>query len=167
MPLDIKWFLGYNFIHVYFNTNSNEKVGLNTILTNQFQMHLFLTFIIRKFLNFCSWFTINPIEGSIVSKWSLSKFWIYFLVFLWKTVFFLNWYFLSTFFVYFTMFSSESGKHMFRLSTNKCYNELIKSIEQILNVTFKYKPKRNARLLRHYKMTYFHLECQNLIKNIK
>ncbi len=36
-----------------------------------------------------------------------------------------------------------------------------------LNVLFKYKPKKNARLLKHYKMTYFHLECQNPIKNIK
>jgi hypothetical protein len=30
---------------------------------------------------------------------------------------------------------------MFKLSTNKCYNDWIKSIEQILNVLFKYKPK--------------------------
>jgi hypothetical protein len=30
---------------------------------------------------------------------------------------------------------------MFRLSTNKCYNDWFKSIEQILNFLFKYKPK--------------------------
>jgi hypothetical protein len=35
---------------------------------------------------------------------------------------------------------------MFKVSTNKCYNEWFKSIEQILNVIFKYKQKRNARL---------------------
>ncbi len=28
---------------------------------------------------------------------------------------------------------------MFKLSTNKWYNELFKSMEQILNVSFKYK----------------------------
>jgi len=56
---------------------------------------------------------------------------------------------------------------MFTLSTNKCYNEWLKSIEQISDVMFKYKPKRNARLLRHSKITYFHLENQNPIKNIK
>jgi hypothetical protein len=39
-----------------------------------------------------------------------------------------------------------------------------KSIEQILNVIFMYKPKKNARLFIHSKMTYFHLECQNPIK---
>ncbi len=55
---------------------------------------------------------------------------------------------------------------MFMFSTNKCYNEWFKSIEQILNVMFKYKPKIDASF-RHSKMTYFHLECQNLIKNIK
>jgi len=46
-------------------------------------------------------------------------------------------------------------------------NEYFKSIKQILNVSFKYKPKRNARLLIHSKMTYFHLDCQNPIKNIE
>ncbi len=56
---------------------------------------------------------------------------------------------------------------MSRFSTNKCYNELFKSIEQLLNVLFKYQPKRNARLCKHFRMTYFHLECQNPIKNIK
>ncbi len=35
---------------------------------------------------------------------------------------------------------------MFKLSTNKCYNEWFKSIEQILNVLFKRNPKRNAKL---------------------
>ncbi len=53
---------------------------------------------------------------------------------------------------------------MCKLSTNKCYNELFKSTEQNLNVLFKYKPKRNARLLIYSRMTYFHLECQNPIK---
>ncbi len=41
---------------------------------------------------------------------------------------------------------------------------MIKSIEQILNVMFKYKPKRNVGLLRQSIITYFHLDCQNLIK---
>ncbi len=41
----------------------NEKVGLNTILTSQFQTYLFRTFIIPKKFKFCSCFTINPIEG--------------------------------------------------------------------------------------------------------
>jgi hypothetical protein len=43
------WFLCYNFINVYFIKFFNEKVGLNTILTNQFQIYLFSTFIISKF----------------------------------------------------------------------------------------------------------------------
>jgi len=47
------------------------------------------------------------------------------------------------------------------------YNELFKSIEQILNVMFKYTPKRNVGLLKHSKMAYFHLECQNPIKKVK
>ncbi len=54
---------------------------------------------------------------------------------------------------------------MFRFSTNMCYSEWFQSIEQILNVLFNYKPKRYVGLLRHLRMTYFHLECQNLIKN--
>jgi hypothetical protein len=49
-------------------------------------------------LKFCSWFTINPIEDSIVSKWNLNKIWIYFFVFLWKIAFFLTWYFYNNFF---------------------------------------------------------------------
>jgi hypothetical protein len=56
------------FIYVYFIKFSNEIVGLNTILTSQFQMYLFLIFIIPKILKICSWFKINPIEGSIVLK---------------------------------------------------------------------------------------------------
>ncbi len=56
---------------------------------------------------------------------------------------------------------------MFRLSTNKCYNDQFKSIEQKLNVMFKYKPKRNVGLLKHYGMAYFHLECQNPKKTKK
>jgi hypothetical protein len=44
----------YTYIHVYFIKISNEKVGLNTILTNQFQTYLFLIFIIPIFLKFCS-----------------------------------------------------------------------------------------------------------------
>jgi hypothetical protein len=90
-PLNIQWSLCYNFIHIYFIKIFNKKVGLNTILTNQFQTYLFLTFIISKFLKFCSWFTINPIEDSIVSKQNSSKIWIYFLMFLWKTTSFLTW----------------------------------------------------------------------------
>jgi hypothetical protein len=58
----------YIYIHVYFIKFSNEKVGLNTILTSQFQTYLFPIFIIPIFLKICSWFIINPIEGSIVSK---------------------------------------------------------------------------------------------------
>jgi len=38
---------------------------------------------------------------------------------------------------------------MFRLLTNKRYNEWFKSIEQILNVLFKYKWKRNAHTTNH------------------
>ncbi len=82
-----------SWIHVYFLKFSNEQVGLNTILTSQFQTYLFLTFIIPKFLKFCSWFTINPIEGSIFLKWNLNKIWIYFVMFLWKIAYFWTWYF--------------------------------------------------------------------------
>ncbi len=96
--LSIQLSLCYNFIHVYFIKFSNEKVGLNTILTNQFQTYLFPTFIIPKFLKFCSWFIINPIGGSIVFKWNLSKIWIYFLVLSWKTTYFLIWWFFGNFF---------------------------------------------------------------------
>jgi hypothetical protein len=39
---------------------------------------------------------------------------------------------------------------MFKLSTNKCYNEWFKSIEHILNVLLKYKPKRNVGLYGHF-----------------
>jgi len=89
----IQWFLCYKFINAYFIKFSNEKISLNTILTNQFQIYLFSTFIISKF-------TINPVKGSIVSKWNLSKIWIYFLVFSWKTTFFLYWYFFDNFLKY-------------------------------------------------------------------
>jgi hypothetical protein len=99
-PLNIQWSLCYNSTNVYFIKFFNENVGLNTILTIQFQTYLFPTFIIPKFLKFCSWFIINPIEGSIVSKWNLSKIWIYFLVFLWKIASFLTWYFFVQFFLY-------------------------------------------------------------------
>jgi hypothetical protein len=92
-PLNIQWYLCYNFIHIYFIEFSNEKVGLNTILTSQFQTYLFLTFIIPKLLKFCSWFIINSFEGSI-----RLKIWIYFLMFSWKTTSFLTWYFFDNFF---------------------------------------------------------------------
>jgi hypothetical protein len=95
--LNIQWSLCYNFIDVYFIKFSNEKVGLNTILTSQFQTYLFPTFIIPKFLKFCSWFIINPIEGSIVSTLNISKIWIYFLLFSWKIASFLTWYFFDNF----------------------------------------------------------------------
>jgi hypothetical protein len=36
--------------------------------------------------------------------------------------------------------------NFFRFLINKCYSEWFKSIEQILNVVFKYKPKSNAGL---------------------
>jgi len=62
------------------------------------------------------------------------------------------------------MLNNEKRICMFVFSTNKFYNQWFKSIEQILNVLFKYKPKRNVGLLRCSKMTYFHLECQNPIK---
>jgi hypothetical protein len=91
-------FMPKPFIHVYFIKLSNGKIGLNTILTNQFQTYLFTTFIIPKFLKICNWFTINLIEGSIVSKWNLSKIWIYIFVFLWETTSFLTWYFFNNFF---------------------------------------------------------------------
>ncbi len=106
MPLKIQWSLCYNFIQVYFIKFLNEKVGLKAILISQFQMHLFLTFIIPKFLKFCSWFSINPIEDSIVSKWNLSRIRIFFCVFM-KKYFFLNMIFFSTFFAYFTMLSPK------------------------------------------------------------
>ncbi len=97
-PLNIQWCSCYNFIHVYFIKFSNEKVGLNTMLISQIQTYLFPTFIIPNFLKFCNWFTINPIEGSIVSKQNWSRIWIYFLVFLWKNAFFLTWNFFGNFF---------------------------------------------------------------------
>jgi len=100
MPLNIQWSLCYNFIYVYFIKFSNEKVGFNTILSSQLQMYLFPTFIIPIFSKIYGSFTINPIEGSIVSKWNLSKIWIYFLVFFWKTTSFLTWYFFINFFLY-------------------------------------------------------------------
>jgi hypothetical protein len=36
-----------------------------------------------------------------------------------------------------------------------------------MSYSWKYKPKKNVKLLKHSKMTYFHFECQNPIKNIK
>jgi hypothetical protein len=33
-----------------------------------------------------------------------------------------------------------------KFSTNKCYNEWFKSIRPILNLIFKYKPKKNVEL---------------------
>jgi hypothetical protein len=106
-PLIIQWSLFYNFIHVYFIKFYNEKVGSNTILTNQFQTYLFTTFIILKFLKFCSWFTINPIEGSIISQWNLIKLSVYFLVFSWKNASFLIWFFFSIFYHAFTQESNS------------------------------------------------------------
>jgi hypothetical protein len=83
---------------------------LNTILTDQFQTYLFLTFIIPIFLKFCSWFTINPIEGSIVSKWNLIKLRIYFLAFSWKNASFLIWYLFSNFSsIFYHAFTQESN----------------------------------------------------------
>jgi len=87
-PFNIQWSLCYNFIHVYFIKFSNGKVGLNITFTSQFQTYLFPTLIISKILKFCSWFTINLIKCSIVSRWNLNKIWIYFLVFLLKMPFF-------------------------------------------------------------------------------
>ncbi len=73
-PLNIQWLLCYNFIHVYFIKFSNEKVCLNTILTNQFQTYLFPTFIIPIFLKFCNWFPTNPIDDSIATDWVICMF---------------------------------------------------------------------------------------------
>jgi hypothetical protein len=114
-PLNIQWFLCYNFIHVYFIKFSNGKIGLNTILTNQFQPYLFTTFIIPKFLKFCSWFTISPIEGSIVSKWNLSKIWFIFLCFREKLPFFLIWYIFSHFF--FVLYHALTRYHIILISS--------------------------------------------------
>jgi hypothetical protein len=52
MPLNIQWSLCYNFIHVHFIKVFDEKMGLNTILTNQFQMYLFLILLFQSFWNF-------------------------------------------------------------------------------------------------------------------
>ncbi len=46
----------------------------------------------------------------------------------------------------FKILNNKRGIFVFRLSTNKCYNDWFKSIEQNLNVLFKYKPKRNVGL---------------------
>jgi hypothetical protein len=40
-------------------------------------------------------------------------------------------------------------------------------LNNFFDVLLKDKPKRNAWLLKHSRMAYFHLECQNPIKNIK
>jgi len=48
---DLYAITSYIYIFIKF---SNEKVGLNTILTSQFQTYLFPTFIIPKFLKFCN-----------------------------------------------------------------------------------------------------------------
>jgi hypothetical protein len=47
---------------------SNEKVLLNTILASQIQKYLSPTFIIPKFLKFCSQINTNPMESTMVSK---------------------------------------------------------------------------------------------------
>ncbi len=88
-PLNIQWSLCYNFIQTYFIQIFIEKVLLNTILTSQIQKYLFPTFIIPKILKFCIQFNINPMECIIISKWNLNKIWIYFLVFLLKSISFL------------------------------------------------------------------------------
>jgi hypothetical protein len=48
----------------------------------------------------------------------------------------------------------------------KCYNERFKSIEQISHVLFKYKPKTNVKLLKHFKMAYFHWGAKILLKTL-
>jgi len=40
-------------------------------------------------------------------------------------------------------------------------------LKKKINVMFKYKPKKIARLENISKITYSHLKCQNLIENIK
>jgi hypothetical protein len=61
--LEYTMILCYNFIHVYFIKFSNEKVGLNTILTSQFQTYLFSTFIIPNVLKICNLFTITQLRA--------------------------------------------------------------------------------------------------------
>jgi hypothetical protein len=51
---------------------------------------------------------------------------------------------------HFEMLNNEMGICMFRLSTNKCYNEWFKSIEQILSFLFKYKPKKECRIIGYF-----------------
>ncbi len=144
-PLNIQWSLCYNFIHAYFIKFSIEKIGLNTILTSQFQTYLFPTFIIPKFLKFCSWFTINPIEGSIVSKWNVSKIWIYFLVFLWKTAYFLTWYFFGNFFcILYHVFTPLSKTYI-----SKSFSILVFSIMHVFLFIF------SGFSLAYYFGTYF------------
>jgi len=67
----------------------------------------------------------------------------------------------------FKMLNNERGICVFMFSTNKCHNVRFKSIGQILNVLSKYKPKRNVGLKNISRMTCFHLEGQNFIRNIK
>jgi hypothetical protein len=55
------------FMHDSFK-NFNEKVILSTILTNEIQKYLFITFIISKFLKLCIQLNINPIKSIMVSK---------------------------------------------------------------------------------------------------
>ncbi len=100
LPLHIQWSLSFNFTQIYFIKFSNEKILLNTILASQIQKHLFPTFIIPIFFKFCIQLNTNPMESTMVSKWNLSKNWIYFYVFLWKTIYFLTWYFFVNLFLY-------------------------------------------------------------------
>jgi hypothetical protein len=76
------------FTHIHFIKCFNEKILLNTISANQIQKYLFPTFIIPKLFKFCIQLNTNPMENTMVSKWNLSKNWIYFLMFSWKFVLF-------------------------------------------------------------------------------
>jgi hypothetical protein len=58
----------YNFTLIYFIRFSNEKVFLNTILTNRIQEYLFPTFTIPKLVKFYIQLNINAMESTMVSK---------------------------------------------------------------------------------------------------
>jgi hypothetical protein len=54
------------------------KIILNTILTNQFQNYLLLTFIVQKLLKFCIQLTTNLMEVFMVLCFYLQSSFIYF-----------------------------------------------------------------------------------------
>jgi hypothetical protein len=89
----------FSFLWIYndlYVITSHKSISLNFLMKNtskhhiasQIQKYLFLTLIIPKNFKFCIQLDTNQMESIMVSKWNLSKNWIYFLVFSWKTVFF-------------------------------------------------------------------------------